>query len=243
MDNMVFVVNWASLLASLITVIGGYLIIVAIWRWYSRPKLALGFLPDKDEMQTRKLTKTMFGKTDPIREFRFDSKALVKPLHFSQITKGSIDDDDIHTRYIMADDQGNLELFGIIQNFGLRGAEQYKLVITFSDPGILVTDVRTETLKLDCLFSSNLDAFMNKDLLNKAATQDIIRRSTDFGIPGAYVSMDGSLASGAFEGIFVAVRIPPRIKEFWTFTRVEYSQEIRKADIFAQPVKVLWKKD
>lgn len=233
---MEFAVSLANIVAALITVLGGYVLLGAFWKWYSRPRLHIGLIPDGNEMKSRGLKRESFGKADPVHEFRFHKSKLAIPLR--KLKPPDLATNDIRIRHAMLTNRRTVELSPVIQNLGKRGADRYKLVLTFSSPSIEIVDLHTETLEVDGLYTVSPRDFNNPKWSGKIVSHKLVQRWADFGLPGSYVSLIGSLASDAFEGIFLELKLPEGMREFWLFAAVEYLPDARPCERFAQPVRI-----
>jgi hypothetical protein len=213
--------NWAGIIntaATLVTIVGVIFVIQGIVKWFNAPRFVVGVLPSREEQKEECIGK--LGNPSFFDELCFDKRCLARKV------KGEDELDSLKyyndsSRNAYPDKDNNIKLPIIIQNIGRSEASKYNFGISFSNSNIRITDLATESLGIDGLYTHDKSFLENKSLLSKLPRQELQNIYEDLELTRDYVSFVGSLSSRTFEAIFLKLHVPEDCKDFFIILKID----------------------
>jgi hypothetical protein len=114
------------------------------------------------------------------------------------------DRDRTNARTFRVDD-GCVDVPVVVQNSGSRAISEYKFTITFADDGADDDHVQTEPMTVDGLFCDP-ECYTSDDRITESYDR--------LGMPGQFVSLNGSLGSGTMEIVVLELSCPASLDCF-----------------------------
>ena len=222
--------QYLDMTASLITVGGIVFLIQLIFKWQNSPRFSVGVLPTTQEQKEEGLG--AIGKTSHVDEFVFDKKFLAQGLS-DETELAALKFNNDSSRSVYRDDTDRIRLPIIIQNDGSSEAKNYTLVLSFSHPGIRIADIKTESLQVGALYTQDDSFVENKSLSAKLPAQELRAIYQDLNLVGDYLGLEGALAGGSFEAIFLKLYVPRECQDFVVLFKIDcpdffyYQRQVR----------------
>ena len=210
--------QYLNLTASFITIAGIIFVIQTLFKWRNSPRFSIGVLPVSKEQQEENIGS--LGKRSLFDEFIFDKRVLAKKLDSEdEIPKLEFDNDS--SRSVYRDNAQHVCLPIIIQNDGQSEAKSYSLILSFTHSGIRIADIKTEGMTVDCLYTQDDSYIKNKELTGHMPAEELRGMYQRLNLVSDYLALEGQLASGSFEAIFLKLYVPPECEGFAVLFKID----------------------
>src|SRR6185503_2936154 len=209
---------YLNLAATLITIFGLVFVIQTLFKWRNSPRFSIGVLPVAKEQQEENIGR--LGRASLFDEFIFDKRVLAKKLdREDELPKLEFDNDS--SRSVYRDHTQHVGLPIIIQNDGQSEAKSYSLIFSFTHPGIRIADIKTEGLAVDCLYTQDDSHIQNKELTAHMPAEELRGMYQRLNLVSDYLALEGQLASGSFEAIFLKLYVPKDCESFAIIFKID----------------------
>ena len=221
--------GWVEFVLSIVSVSVLAIIgtVYALYRWYFGPKFRVGVPPTSTERTVKGIPLNKIGRSSITAQFRHKSDCLARPIR--EKTRLSADDeealysDKLRCRLVYRKPDKSATLAVIVENYGRRTALHYTLGVSFLTPKIHITDVVTESMRVQNLYVNRVDLLnkMNKQL--KAAPSEIVAVYDDYMILesqyGDMIYLNGSIDGWMYEMALFRIMVEEELSQFV----IEYS--------------------
>ncbi|MFY0712768.1 hypothetical protein J1D01_03760 [Seonamhaeicola sp. NFXS20] len=227
-----------GIISLIIAILGIYPLILFIISFVNRPFIIIGILPF-EEIESGKIDIKKLGKYDEFDEFHFNPKLFSKKiqnLKYSKLNKWKD-----RNRILKESKEEIYELPIIFNNIGYSDLMDYNLVVSFcniskSNEVIQILEVETESAIIDALYcDDSYEGEFGKELI---PSKEIRKYYNYLNLNDQLVIFKGSLESYVFELLYLKVKIPKSISEFYITYKVYPINKWNKSFGYSQIIKI-----
>jgi hypothetical protein len=210
--------QYLNLTSSIVGVATVVFIVQLILKWQSGPRFTVGVLPSEEERKAEGIA--ALGKSSHFDEYVFDKRYFAKELH-SESETAALKFDNDSSRNVYRDAAGYIRLPMIIQNNGKSGTKEYSLVLFFTEPEIRIADFKSETLKVEMLYTRDELYIEDKGLLEKIPAEEIRAIYKDINLMTDYLGLKCGLPGGTTEAMYLKLYVPKECSEFSMMFKID----------------------